>query len=269
MSIGARRFFKRFFRFLLFIYIIASLAFIGYYVYQNYILKEDTKEEKKETVEKEEVKDLAEGKIYLNNTLIDELYAYLPKSSSMYNTKEVLYKDFDQNALKARAFELIEKADYTENDQYILSETTLNAKVEKLYGSINIKKESFSYYVDKPLIKNMSSVSCTYKKNKYYCSQTKETYPSVDELKYIEYATKDEEGSIHIYEKYLYFEKNGDNYDVYKDYLKQEKITTINQNVKSNYKMQDYIDEYKTVPTYEHIFKKKGNNYYLYETKLS
>jgi hypothetical protein len=268
-KIKIKRFFKIFLKFLLIIYVLGSLSFIGYYLYNNFFLEQGQTTEEDQ---KEEVMDLTEGKIYLNNTLIDKLYNYLPFSSSMYNLKETYYKDFDQNILKAKAFEFVEDADSTDDSkksEFILSQTTLNAKIKMLYGDINIKNESFSYYVSNPLIdESITAIKCNYQKNKYYCSRTNTIGISEDEFKYIDYATKDENGSIHIYEKYIFFVENNDSYDLYKDFTKQEKITTISKDQRENMTTSDYLTKFKSIPTYEHIFNKNGNNYYLYETKL-
>ena len=269
-SISIKRFFKKFFKFLLFAYFIGSFCFIGYFVYKNYINKEKVvdKKEAKEEVTKEEVKDLAEGKIYLNNTLVFRLYKYLPDDSSMYVYEDVFYKDYDQNKLKGKAFALISEADAKENGKYILAKTSLHAKVNVLYGNIPIKDESFSSYVSSPLLdKNITGIACTYSKNKYTCEKKDLKKETLDELKYIESATKDEEGSVHIYERYIYFVKNNDKYDLYGDVKKLNKITTISEKERKSMQMEDYLKEYQSIPTYEHIFKKKGTNYYLYETK--
>lgn len=267
LSIGKRRFLKSFFKFLLLIYVIASLGFIGYFVYTNYIVVKQEKVE--EEAPKEEVEDLAEGKIYLNNLQVYELYDYLPRSSSMYNLKENIYQNFDQNILKARAFELVEKADSQEQNRFILSETTLNAKVNELYGNIKIKPESFSYTVTKPLLDtSITGIKCTYNKNKYTCEKTSQVRKEEDEFHYIESATKDENGAIHIYERYFLYIENGNNYDLYKDINKQAKITTITSEQRKNYTTQEYLDEYPSIPTYEHVFRRDGSRYYLYETKV-
>ncbi len=267
-SIGTKRFFKKFFRVVLFLYIIGSFAFIGYMLYSFY-LNSDRQEEEKEESSKEEVKDLAEGKIYLNNTQVERLYAYLPNSSEMYNLNDILYKNFDQNILKAKAFELIEKADQKEKDRFILSETTLNAKMNDLYGDFSIKQEGFSYFVNKPLLdSSITSIQCIYNANKYICEKKNTKKKKEDELRYIESATKDEKGSIHIYERYVFFVKNNTGYDLYKDFNKTEKITNITHQQKLEYTIDQYLKEYQTIPTYEHIYKKKGNQYYLYETKV-
>ncbi len=267
--IKTKRFFKSFFKFLVFLYIIASLSFIVYYVYMNYINKEEKVSVEKEKATKEEVEDLAEGKIYLNNPFVYELYNYLPNTSSMYNLKENLYKDFNQDILKAKAFELVEKEDSQENNNFILAETTLNGKINELYGDIKIKKENFSYVVTNPLIDpSITAIKCVYKASKYICQRTNTIGKREDELRYIEYATKDENGAIHIYERYIFFVKNGSNYDLYKDINKQEKITTLTNKQRKEYTTEKYLEEYKSIPTYEHVFKKKGNHYYLYETKL-
>ncbi len=266
-SVGKRRFLKNFFKFLLFIYVIVSLGFIGYFVYTNFMVPKQ--EEVEDEPPKEEVEDLAEGKIYLNNTLVYELYDYLPRTSMMYNLSDNLYQDFDQNVLKARAFELVEKADSEENGQFILSETTLNAQINALYGDIKIQSGSFSYTVTKPLLDtSITGIKCTYNKNKYTCGKTKEIAVPADEMHYIDSATKDENGSIHIYERYFLFVKNGNNYDLYKDINKKEKITTITSKQRSTYTTGQYLEEYPSIPTYEHIFKRNGTHYYLYETKM-
>lgn len=268
LKIKMKRFFKFFFKCLLFLYVIVSLSFICYYVYLNYFSREEKNSVEEKEI-KEEVEDFAEGKIYLNNPLIEQLYAYLPHTSSMYNLKDNLYQDFDQNLLKARAFELVEKADSEEKGNFILSETTLHAKVNDLYGNIPIKKESFTGYVTKPKIdSSITAIQCSYSANKYICQRTNTKMIKEDELKYIEYATKDEDGSIHIYERYIFFVKNNEQFDLYKDINKTEKITTITREQKNTYKIENYLEEYKSIPTYEHVFKKKGNHYYLYETKL-
>ncbi len=269
-SISIKRFFKKFFKALLFVYFIGSLCFIGYFVYKNYINKENVvdKNKEKEEVVKEEVKDLAEGKIYLNNPLVFKLYKYLPDDSSMYVYEDVFYKDYDQNKLKGKAFALISEADAKENGKYILAKTSLHAKVNVLYGDIPIKDESFTASVSSPLLdKSITGISCTYNQNKYTCEKKTVKRESLDELKYIDSATKDEEGSIHIYEKYIYFVKNNDSYDLYGDVKKLNKITTISEKEKKSMQMEEYLKEYQSIPTYEHIFKKKGANYYLYETK--
>lgn len=267
-SIGTKRFFKSFFKFLLFMYIIGSLCFIGYYVYTNYLDKDEKKQIENQE-QKEEVKDLTEGKIYLNNSLIYELYTYLPNTSTMYNLKDNLYQDFDQKFLKAKAFELLEKADNEEEGKFILSETTLNGKIYALYGNIKIKQESFSYGVSKPLLdSSITAIQCSYNAHKYICERTNEKMVKEDELRYIESATKDENGAIHIYERYVLFVKSENNYDLYKDINKSEKITSISKEQKEKYSTEKYLNEYQSIPTYEHIFKKNGNHYYLYETKL-
>ncbi len=270
MGIGTKRRLKVFFKFILWIYVIASICFIGYYSYNEYIIKgEDNNKKIVKKEKKEEVKDLVEGKIYLNNSEVTRLYNYIPNTSEIYTNNEVIYSKFSIDKLKAKALEFIEKEDSKNKDDYIFSETTINGKVKDLYGNINIDNKDFDAIMKNPKIKFKSNMQrCTYKNQKYTCKIIKLNANSIEEAKYLDFATKDEEGSIHIYERYVSFKRNGENYDLYKDYLQQEKITTISVEERTKLSMYDLINKYENIPIYEHIYKKNGNKYYLYETRI-
>ena len=181
----------------------------------------------------------------------------------------MIYNNFNIDKLKAKALEYIEKEDSQDKDAFIFSETTINGKVKDLYGNIPVINKDFNAILNKPIIKFKSKTQkCVYSNKKYICKNAKLTSETRNELKYIEYATKDEEGTIHIYERYVSFKEVDSNYDMYKDYSQKEKITTISKEEKYNSNINVLIEKYKTIPTYEHIFKKDNGKYYLYETRL-